>query len=281
MINPLKGRTMLRLARFAPLFLLAACASTEPKAPAPSPEVVKQIAPSGKLRAAMNFGNAVLAQKGPSGEAKGISVDLATELARRLGVPLDPVYYDAAGKVAAGAKKGEWDVGFVALDPERAQDIDFTAAYVVIEGGYMVRVDSPLKAVEDFDRKGQRIVVGNKSVYDLYLTRTIKNAELVRAPTTPLAQEEFLADKARKFDGLAGIKGPMMRYADAHPAEVRVIPGRFMAIEQAMALPKGRDPAALAYLKAFVEEQKASGFVARGLERSGQSDANVAPLAAK
>ena len=137
----------------------------------------------------------------------------------------------------------------------------------------MVRKDSPLKSVDEFDRKGVRIAVGAKSAYDLYLTRTIKNAELVRVPTSAGALDDF---QARNLEAAAGVKQAMTRYADKNPA-VRMIPGQFMVIEQAMAIPKGRGEAAVPYVKAFVEEQKASGFVAAGLQRSGQLDAAVAP----
>ena len=253
------------------LGLLLGCVGA-PQAPA---DAARELAPGGKLRAAINSGNAVLAQKdAATGELKGVSVDLARELGRRLGVPVELVPYDAAGKVAGDARADKWDVAFLAIDPQRAADIDFTAAYVNIEGGYLVPNDSPLKAIDDFDRKGVRIAVGNKSVYDLYLTRTLKNAEIVRAPTTPEAVPLFLE---RKLEAAAGIKAPMARYAANNPG-VRLIPGRFMVIEQAIALPKGRDAGAR-YARRFVEEMKASGFVARGLERSGQGDAEVAPAA--
>ncbi len=181
--------------------------------------------------------------------------------------------YDAAGKVAGDAKAGKWDVAFLAIDPQRAVDIEYTAPYGIIEGGYIVRKDSPRKTVNDFDRKGVRIAVGNKSGYDLYLTRTLKNAELVRTPTTPAAVPHFLDNK---LEAAAGIRAPLVRYAQANP-EVRVIPGRFMVIEQAMAMPRGK-PAGARYLAQFVEERKANGFVAAGLQRTGQTDAEVAPL---
>jgi polar amino acid transport system substrate-binding protein len=264
-----------RFSLLAALVLAASCATTEvARAPAPSADVVKALAPTGKLRAAINYGNPVLAQKdAATGQPKGVSVDLARELARRLGVPVEFVTYDAAGKVTAAAKSGVWDIGFVAIDPQRAQDIVFTGPYVNIEGGYMVKKDSPLKAIDEFDRKGMRIAVGNKSVYDLYLTRTIKNAELVRLPTSPGAMEALVP---QNLDAAAGVKEAMSRYAAANPG-LRMIPGRFMVIEQAMAIPRGPGEAGLGYVKAFVEEQKATGFVARGLERSGQLDATVAP----
>ena len=153
-------------------------------------------------------------------------------------------------------------------------DIDFSAPYVILEGGYLVRKDSPLKALEDFDRQGIRIAVGNKSAYDLYLTRTIKNAQIVRTPTTPEAAPYFLANN---LEAAAGIKAPFARMAEKDP-NLRVIPGRFMVIEQAMAVPKGREAGAR-YLRQFVEDVKANGFVAAGLQRSGQGDAEVAPPA--
>ena len=233
------------------------------------------LAPTGKLRAAINFGNPVLAQKDPAtGEARGVSVDLARELGRRLGVPVELVTFDAAGKVFDALKTGAWDIAFLAIDPARAVEIVFTAPYVVIEGTYLVPADSPLRTIEDVDRDGVRVAVGNKSAYDLYLTRTMKRAQLVRVPTSPEAIDVFLKDK---LEAAAGVKQPLVQFAKTHP-NVRVMDGRFMAIEQAMGTPKGREDGAR-YLRQFVEEMKASGFVAGGLERSGQGDATVAPRA--
>ena len=151
--------------------LLSSCAtvSTVPSG------VRSELAPSGKLRAAINFGNPVLAQKDPAtGEPSGVSVDLARELGRRLGVPVELVTFDAAGKVFDALKTGAWDVAFLAIDPARASEIAFTAPYVVIEGTYLVPADSPLRTIGDVDREGVRVAVGNKSAYDLYLTRTLK-----------------------------------------------------------------------------------------------------------
>jgi polar amino acid transport system substrate-binding protein len=238
-------------------------------------EVRNALAPSGTLRAAINFGNPVLAQKDPATQdARGASVDIARELASRLGVPLALVTFDAAGKVFEALKGGAWDVAFLAIDPKRAAEIDFTAPYVIIEGSYMVRADSPLRAIEDVDRAGVRIAVGNGSAYELYLSRTIRHAELVRAATGALSIEQFLRDG---LEAAAGVKSPLVRYAQAHEG-LRVMDGRFMAIEQAMGTPKGRDAGAT-YLRGFVEELKASGFVADALARSGQHDAKVAPAA--
>jgi polar amino acid transport system substrate-binding protein len=251
--------------------LLSSCA-TVPTVP---PGARSELAPTGKLRAAINFGNPVLAQKDPaSGEPRGVSVDLARELGRRLGVPVELVIYDAAGKVFDALKTNAWDIAFLAIDPARATEIAFTAPYVVIEGTYLVPADSPLRTIQDVDRDGVRVAVGNKSAYDLYLTRTLKRAQLVRVPTSPEAIDVFLRDK---LEAAAGVKQPLLQFAKTHP-NVRVMGGRFMAIEQAMGTPKGREAAAL-YLREFVEEMKASGFVARALEKSGQGDAMVAPRA--
>jgi polar amino acid transport system substrate-binding protein len=247
--------------------------SQNPPARVP-PDVVKDFAPTGTLRAAINQGNTVLAQKGPNGEALGITVDLARELARRLDLPVELITFDAAGKVFEALKRGVWDIAFLAVEPVRAAEIDFTAPYVLIEGTYMVPKDSPLQKIEDVDRNGVRIAVATGSAYDLYLSRTIKNATLVRAPTGPEAMAMFVRDK---LEACGGVKQPLVEFAAKNPA-VRVIDGRFMAIQQAMGMPKGRAKAH-AYLKGFVEEMKASGFCADALKRSNQPDAVVAPKA--
>jgi polar amino acid transport system substrate-binding protein len=235
----------------------------------------KEIAPKGTLRAAINYGNAVLAQKDPAtGEPRGISVDLARELSRRLGVPLEVVPFEAAGKVFEAAKTGAWDVAFLAADPARAEDISFSAPYLVIDGTYLVPKDSPIHSVEDADKDGIRIAVGKKSAYDLYLSRTLKHAQIVRAETTPGAIDLFLQER---LDAAAGIKQVFVRVAKEN-ATVRVVDGRFMRIEQAMAVPKGREGAAK-YVRDFVEEMKASGFLAQSLEKNGQRDSEVAPAA--
>ena len=238
-----------------------------------SADVLKELAPAGKVVAAINFGNIVLAQKDPAnGEPRGISADLARELARRLGVPLDFVTYDTAGKVSDAVDTGAWTICFLANEPARAAAIAFSPPYVVIEGTYLVRADSPLQRVEDVDSAGVRIAVGAKTAYDLYLTRTIRNAELVRAPDSQAALEMFVKDG---LDAAAGVRQPIVRFAAGNPG-LRVMDGRFMAIEQAMGVPKARQAGAR-YLSAFIEEMKASGFVAAGLQRSGQGDAIVAP----
>ena len=159
------------------VFLLGGCASMN---------AVNDLAPSGTLRAAINVGNAVLAQRPATagGEPTGISVDLARELGRRLGVPVQLIVFDAAGKVVEAGKQGGWDIAFVALDPARAAEIAQTPPFVQIEGAYLVRSDSALKSNDEVDRKGHRVVVARNSAYDLYLTRALKQAEIVRTDTS-------------------------------------------------------------------------------------------------
>jgi polar amino acid transport system substrate-binding protein len=240
-----------------------------------SPDLVKELAPTGRLRAAINFGNSVLAQPDPAGGApRGVSGELARELARRLGVGIDYVTFEAAGKVSEALKAGLWDVAFLAVDPVRAAGIAFTPPYVVIEGVYLVHKDSSFRSVEDVDRDGVRIAAATGSAYDLYLSRALKHATLVRRPSGPEALEMFLKDR---LEAAGGVRQPVTAFAEAHP-ETRVIAERFMAIEQAMGTPRGRD-AGTAYLRKFIEEMKASGFVARALKDSGQGDATVAPPA--
>ena len=237
-----------------------------------SPDIVKEFAPTGTLRAAINYGNSVLVQRSASGTLSGITVDLATELGRRLGVSVTLVPFDAAGKVFEALKIGAWDIGFLAIEPARAAEIDFTAPYVIIEGVYLVPKDSALKRVEDVDKAGVRIAVNKGSAYDLYLTRTLKHATLVRSDDGGLA-----AFKNDRLEVLGGVKQPLVEHARKDPS-VRVMDGRFMEIKQAMGMPKGRAKAA-AYLRGFAEEMKASGFCAAALKRANQPDAAVAPKA--
>ena len=241
---------------------------------APS-DAVQQLAPEGTLRAAINFGNPVLAQRPEAGgEARGVSVALAKELGRELGVPVKLVFYNEAGLVPAALKDKAWDIAFLAIDPVRAKDIGFTAAYVEIEGAYLVTESSPLRSVDEVDQPGHRIAAAVGSAYDLYLTRALKHAALLRFADTAAATEAF---ETQHLDALAGVKQPLVAYAAAHPG-TRVLPGRFMAIEQAMGMPQGR-PAGLVYLRGFVERMKASGFVAKALADTGQDSGAVAPAA--
>lgn len=233
-------------------------------------DVIKDLAPTGKLRATINLGNIVLAQGGPDAP-RGITVDLSRELARRLGVTVEFTSFDGAGKAFEAFKAGGLDVIFLAIEPVRANEIAFTEPYVLIEGVYMVRKDSPVKSNGEIDRPGVRIGVNLNSAYDLFLTRTLKAATLVRG-------DDGIALFAKDgLDAAAGVKQPMAIYANSHP-EVRLLEGRFMEIRQAMGVAKGREAGA-AYLRAFVEEMKASSFVADALKRSNQPDAVVAPAA--
>jgi polar amino acid transport system substrate-binding protein len=237
------------------------------------PDVLRDLAPSGVLRAAINFGNAVLAQRDPaSGEPRGVSVDLARELAGRLGVAAELVTYDAAGKVFAAIAIAAWDVAFLAVDPTRAEQILFTAPYVLIEGTYLVRADSPLHKIEDVDRSGVRVAVGAGSAYELYLSRNLKHAQLERKPT---GNEAFELFQREGLEAVAGVREVVEAWAKRESG-LRVMDGRFMAIEQAMGTLKGRGAGAR-YLASFIEEMKASGFVAEALQRSGQTGAQVAP----
>ena len=245
---------------------MAGCAS---HAPAP----VAELAPTGKLRAAINFGNPILAARATgTNEPRGVSVDLARELGRRLGVPVELVPFTAAGKVVEAVTAAQVDIGFVAIDPVRGAGMLQTSPYVEIEGAYLVRNDSPIRRNEEVDRAGNRVVVGNGSAYDLFLTRELKNAKLVKAPTSPAVTDMFVA---QKLEVAAGVKQQLQADAKRLPG-LRLLDGRFMVIRQAMGLPKGRD-AGLRYVEAFVEEMKASGFVAQALARHGIEGAAVAP----
>jgi polar amino acid transport system substrate-binding protein len=241
-----------------------------------SMDAAKIIAPSGHLRAAINYGNPVLAQKDPqTGEPRGVSAELARELGRRLGVPVGFVTYDSAGKVTDALASNAWDVAFLAIDPVRSAGITYTAPYVLIEGAYLVADASPIHTNDEVDHAGVRVSVGRGSAYDLFLTRTLTKAQLVRVPTSGDAMDAFLRDH---LEVAAGVKQPIAAFAAAH-AGLRVLPERFMVIQQAVGVPKARE-AAIPFMHAFVEEMKASGFVARALAASGQSDATVAPASA-
>ena len=264
---------MLRaVATFFLLAFVGACATT-PNAPA---DVVADLAPAARLRAAINFGNPILAVKDPaSGEPRGVSVDLSRELGRRLRIPVELVTFESAGNVVAAQKTGAWDVAFLAVDPARTSDLRFTAPYVVIEGAYLVPQRSAIRSNAEVDRAGVRVVVGAASAYDLFLSRELKQATLVRVPTSPAVVDAMVA---QRLEASAGVKQVMQADTKRVPG-VRVLDGRFMVINQAMATPKGR-LAGASYLSAFVEEMKASGFVAAALARHGIEGAAVAPPSA-
>ena len=253
---------------------LTAC-TTMTTQPTVSSEIINALAPDGRLRAAINFGNPILANRdAKTGEAVGVSVDLARELGRRLNLPVDLVTFTAAGKVVEAVTANEVSIAFVAIDPQRAVSTFYSAAYVVIEGAYLVRENSPLNANEEVDRAGHRIAAAKGSAYDLYLSRELKNAKIVHAATSQSVTDTFLA---QNLEVAAGVKQQLQMDAARVPG-VRLLPGRFMVINQAMGTPISR-AAAGEYLKTFVEEMKASGFVAASLERHGIKGAAVAAAA--
>lgn len=239
--------------------------------------IATAFAPTGTLRASINLGNPILAHRNTqTGEPGGVSVDLARALAQRLGLPLEFVVFDTAGKSVDAVTQEQADVGFFAVDPLRGQGIAFTAPYVLIEGAYLVRQDSPLQSNDEVDRPGTRVVVGKGSAYDLHLSRELKHAEIVRAPSSPTVVDVFVE---QGLDVAAGVK-QQLEADQQRFAGLRLLPGRFMVIQQAMGLPKGRGEVAAAYLATFVEDMKASGFVAEALQRHGIQGASEAPLAA-
>ena len=237
--------------------------------------LAQALAPTGPLRASINLGNPILANADPAtGAPFGVSVDLARELARRLGRRIEFVVFDGAAKSVQAVKDEVADIGFFAIDPLRGEGIHFTAPYVLIEGCYLVREASPLQHNDEVDRAGHRVVVGKGSAYDLYLTRELRHAAIERAPTSQAVVSTFVDGSA---DVAAGVKQQLQ--ADARRlGGLRLLPDRFMVIQQAMGLPKGRGEAAASALTAFVEEMKASGFVAEALARHGIQGASVAPL---
>ena len=237
-------------------------------------EVVTRFTPTGQLRAAINLGNPILASVDPaSGAPCGVSVDLAREFAKRLGVGLELVAFDTAGDSVQAVTDERADIGFFAIDPLRGAGIAFTDAYVLIEGCYLVRDDSPLQGNDEVDRSGHSVVVGKGSAYDLFLTRELKQASIRRSATSSKVIATFMEERA---DLAAGIKQQLEADARAHGG-LRLLPGRFMVIRQSMGLPKSRGAAPAGYLAAFVEEMKASGFVAAALNRYRIDGATVAP----
>ncbi|GAB3473740.1 ABC transporter substrate-binding protein [Polaromonas eurypsychrophila] len=238
-----------------------------------SAAVKSALTPTGRLRASINLGNPILANRDAAGLPVGVSIDLARELARRLGVESELVVSDSAGKSVEIVTADQADIGFFAIDPVRGQGILFTAAYVLIEGSYLVREASPLQRNEEVDTAAHRVTVGKGSAYDLYLTLALKAAQIVRAMTSPSVVDTFLANGD---DVAAGVKQQLESDIKRLPG-LRLLPGRFMVIEQAMGVPKARGVAAQAYVAAFVEEMKASGFVAESLARHRIEGAAVSP----
>jgi polar amino acid transport system substrate-binding protein len=240
----------------------------------PLSSLAAEAAPTGKLRLSINVGNPILARRTDDGAA-GVSVDLGREFARRLGVQTELLVFATASESVEAVRGEQADLGFFAIDPKRSEGVAFTAPYVLIEGAYLVKQDSRLRSNEEVDRAGTRVVVGKGSAYDLYLTRELKQAEIVRVATSQTVVDDFLATGA---EVAAGVKQQLEADA-ARLGGVRLLPGRFMVIQQATGVPAGRAATAAA-LRAFIEEMKAGGFVAQALARHGIQGASVAPPAA-
>jgi polar amino acid transport system substrate-binding protein len=239
----------------------------------PSASMQKAFAPNGTLRASINLGNPVLAVLDPAtGKPVGVSVDLATEFARRLGVPVELVAVTSAGVSVDNVNQDKADIGFFAVDPKRGEEITFTKPYVLIEGFYLVRAASPITANEQVDQTGVTVAVGKGSAYDLFLTRELHRATIVRTPTSPAVVQGFLD---QHLDVAAGVKQQLEKDA-AKAGGLRLLDQRFMVIRQAMGVPKAKGAEAAAYLASFVEDMKSSGFVAASLARHGIEGAAVA-----
>jgi polar amino acid transport system substrate-binding protein len=236
---------------------------------------IADLAPTGKLRAAINFGNNLLTAKDPaSGEPRGIALDMARELGRRLGVAVEIVGYDSPGAVADAANAGVWDVGLIGAEPQRAKEITFTSAYLEIEATYLVPPGSPIRSVAEVDRDGVRVAVLSRAAYELYLSRSLQRAQLVREQGSDATFQRFVADR---LDALAGLRPQLASDARKLPGS-RILDGRFTAVQQAIGTPKGR-VAGAGYLREFVEDAKATGLVARIIGNNGIHGVSVAPAA--
>jgi polar amino acid transport system substrate-binding protein len=240
-----------------------------------TPAVRADLAPGGKLRAGINYGNFILATKdAASGESKGVAVDLMRELGRRLDVPTEIVAYDSVGAMVDAAKTGAWDIAFLGSEPAREREISFSAAYLEIEATYLVHASSPLRNASEVDRDGVTVSAPSRANYELFLSRTLKHARLVSAANGDAAFDLLVKGEV---DALAGLKQGLIGLAAKLPGS-RMLDGRFMGVQQSIGVPKGRD-AGLAFVRAVVEDAKASGLVARAIERTGARGVSVAPKA--
>jgi polar amino acid transport system substrate-binding protein len=231
-----------------------------------------ELAPGGTLRAGINYGNAILATRGPGGDARGVAIDLTRELARRLAARVELVAYDTVAAMVDAAATGAWDIAYLGIDPARAGQIAFSPPYLAIEATYLVPAGSALRAAAEVDRAGIRVAAPARANYELYLGRSLAHAALVRAPS-PEAAFGLLVEG--KVDALAGLRQALLALADLLPGS-RLLEGRFMAVQQAIGVPRGRD-AAVAYLGRFVEDAKRSGLVARAIAATGARGVSVAP----
>jgi polar amino acid transport system substrate-binding protein len=237
-----------------------------------SMDVLSDLVPTGTLRAAINLGNPVLAQ-GTEESPSGVTVDIARELGRRLGVPVELLPFGAARESFEALNQGQADMCFLAIEPAREETVAFTAPYVIIEGVFVVEQGSSLTTPADVDQPGVRIGVSEGSAYDLFLTRTLAHAQLVRGDDGVAVFSE------QKLEAAAGVRQPIQAFVASHPG-LRLIEPRFMEIQQAVGTSRAHAGATVSFLRSFVEELKADGFIAEALRRSGQQDASVAPPAA-
>jgi polar amino acid transport system substrate-binding protein len=232
-----------------------------------------QLAPRGVLRVAINLGNPVLAGLDAAGEPSGISADLSRKLAAQLGLGIEWRIFKKADESVQCVRADDADIGFFAIDPVRGEGLHFSPPYVQIEGAYMVRSDSPLQSNGEVDQASHRVTVGAGSAYDLFLTRHLKNAAIVRAPSSPAVVDVFMT---QQLEVAAGVKQQLQ--ADAQRlGGVRLLPGRFMVIHQAMGMPAQRSEPARQFLNGFVEDAKQSGWVAQAFVRHQIQGAAVAP----
>lgn len=239
----------------------------------PSHPLAALLAPHGVLRVAINLGNPVLAGLDAAGEPCGISPDLARRLATQLGIGFEWRIFKKADASVQCVRADEADIGFFAIDPVRGEGLHFSPPYVQIEGAYMVRSDSALQNNDEVDQACHRVTVGAGSAYDLFLTRHLKQASLVRAPSSPAVVDVFMA---QQLEVAAGVKQQLQADAQRLPG-VRLLPGRFMVIHQAMGMPAQRSIAAREHLNTWVEHAKGSGWVGEALVRHGIQGAAVAP----
>ena len=238
-----------------------------------SSAIVSELAPTGKLRVGVNMSNFLLTRTDTAtGKPAGVAVDIGFELGRSLGVPVEIIPYPNPGALADAASSGVWDVGFLGAEPQRANEIDFTAAYVEIEATYLVPPGSALRSIDEVDRPGVRIAVPTRSAYELYLTRSLKHAQLVHEKGADNAFKRFVGDK---LDALAGLKPRLVTDHEKLPGS-RILDGRFTSVQQAAGTPKGRSNGAR-YLQQFIEQIKTSGLVSRTIEKNGVRGLTVAP----
>lgn len=251
--------------------LLTGCAGIHTT---PAPEARQALAPTGKLRVGLLLGSPThVIRDAASGEMKGVGFDLGKELARRMGVPFEPVLYPSIGALLDSGKSGAWDVAFIGFSPARAKDLDFTALHLEVEFGYLIPGGSSILTMADVDRPGIRVAVQERSLPDIFFSRTLNNAVVIRASSNPGALEAL---KSGRADVMGSIKPILFEMSDQLPGS-RVLDGRPGIDPHAMAMPKGRD-LGVAYARTFVEDAKSEGLVKTAIERVGMRGGVVAPL---